>query len=58
MNIMNGSLKGRVYEGHEEKAELAFAVNEDRQTVYRIAFEKDLCETDLAKRDYVEVKGN
>jgi hypothetical protein len=38
MNIMNGSLKGRVYEGLEEKAELASAINEDRQFNYRIGF--------------------
>lgn len=38
MNIMNGSLKGRVYEGLEEKAELASAINEDRRIVYRVSF--------------------
>lgn len=37
MNIMNGSLKGKLYEGLEERIELASALKEKRAT-YIVAF--------------------
>jgi hypothetical protein len=56
MNLMNGSLRGKLYETSPSEQISSRAKEEDR--TYKIAFEGDLRETTLANRNYVEVKRN
>lgn len=55
MNLMNGSLRGNPYETSPREQSPA---EEKEDRTYRIAFEGDLRETNLANRDYSEVKKN
>ena len=57
MNLMNGSLKGRLYEAEKKES-----LTEQERGTYRVAFVdehvRDLFETASIERNYAEAKRN